>query len=76
LHLRGYVSTVTQYRTIMYSMGINRNADTFTSGRLSSCLDNRHTVMQIAHIVLREILESYPEAFSSAAKPSMTGGGP
>jgi hypothetical protein len=52
----------------MYSMGINRNANTFSTILLSSCLDTRDTVMQFARIVLREILENQPEAFSSADK--------
>jgi hypothetical protein len=58
----------------MYSMGINRNANTFSNVLLSSCPDNRETVIQSARIALREILENYPEAFSSVAKPSMTDG--
>jgi hypothetical protein len=69
-------STATQYQTVMYSMGINRNANTFPNVLLTSCLDNRDTVMQSTRIVLREILETYPEAFGSAGKPSTTGGGP
>jgi hypothetical protein len=58
----------------MYSVAINRNANTFSNDLLSSCLDNRDTVIQSARIVLREILENYPGAFSSAAKYSTTGG--
>jgi hypothetical protein len=53
----------------MYSMGINPNANTFSNILLGSRLDNRHTVIQSARIVLREILENQPEAFSSGAKP-------
>ncbi len=63
-----------QYRTVMYSTGITRNANTFSNVLLSSCLDNRDTDIQSARIVLREILENYPEAFRSAAKPSTRGG--
>ena len=59
----------------MYSMGISRNANTFSNVLLSSCLHNRETVLQSARIVLREILENYPDAFSSAAEPSTTRGG-
>jgi hypothetical protein len=57
-------------------MGINRNANTFLNVLLGSRLDNRDTVIQSARIVLHEISENYSEAFSSAAKPSTTGGGP
>jgi hypothetical protein len=57
-------------------MGINRNANTFLNVLLGSRLDNRNTVIQSARIVLHEISENYSEAFSSAAKPSTTGGGP
>jgi hypothetical protein len=67
---------VSQYQTVMYSMGINPNANTFSNVLLSSCLENRDTMIQSTRIVLREILENYPEAFSSAATPLTTGGGP
>jgi hypothetical protein len=43
-------------------MGINRNANTFSNVLLSSCLDNRDTVIQSARIVLREIYLSYTSA--------------
>ena len=48
-------------------MGINRNANTLSNVLLGTCLGNRDTVIQSARIVLREIFETYPEAFSAAA---------
>jgi hypothetical protein len=49
----------------MYSMGVNHNANTFSNVLLSSRLDNKDMVIKSARIVC-EILENYPEAFSSA----------
>jgi hypothetical protein len=69
-------SMVSQYQTVIYSMGINPNANTFSNVLLSLCRDNRHTDIKSARIVLCGVLENYPEAFSSAAKPSRKDGGP
>jgi hypothetical protein len=55
-------------------MGINPNVNTFSNYLRSLCRESRGTVIQSARIIFREILENYPEAFSSAAKLSTTGG--
>jgi hypothetical protein len=62
-YVQHYNSMVSQYQTVMYSMGINPNAQTFVNVLLSLCRDNRDVVIRSAQHVLTEVLQGYPEAF-------------
>jgi hypothetical protein len=55
---------VSQYQTVMFSMGTNPNADAFSNLLRSLCSSNRDVVLDAARIVLRDISEKYPEAFA------------